>query len=184
MANYADVNELWPDGAPAPSPQEALAGTRRLLQLVCKLGEKQIAIPRKLKLVSGNRRNWSEYHKGNWVFTVNPDCTGRNFSGWKGIVHDVSHWAGRRLYPGAKPHDGRVAYLEYELTKHIVNSGWLDGALKREPKPKAPVDLKATRKNRVEASIVRWQRKAKRAQNALKKLNRQLRYYQRAAETN
>ena len=178
-ANYTNVNEVWPDDAPKPSPQEALAGARKLVKLAYSLAPEKSHRRhwyrgKKFALTSGRRHTWPR--SGVWY--VNPD---RNwgFSGWKEICHGISHAVARNIYPGANPHDPRHAFLERTLAEHVVRSGWLEGKLKRETKPKAPADRKAVRQQRVDASIKRWQSKMKRAQNALKKLQRQQRYYER-----
>jgi len=52
---------------------------------------------------------------------------GRIPGGWKAICHGISHWASRRLFPDAKPHDARTAFIERQLAEHVGASGWLDG---------------------------------------------------------
>jgi hypothetical protein len=180
-ANYKNVNEVWPENAPKPSPQEALDGARKLVRLAYKVGavDGRPFTPRKRKFVltSGRRHTWPR--RGIWY--VNPDRSW-GFSGWKEIVHGISHAVARNIYPGAKPHDPRHAFLERTLAEHVVSSGWLEGKLRREAKPKAPpVDRKTVRQQRIAAKIKRWQSKKKRAETALKKLNRQRRYYDRQA---
>lgn len=175
-ANYANVNAAWPDHAPVPSAQEAIAGARRLVRLALTLGPPGTP-PKKFRgrfePTSGNRYTWPR--RG--VFYVNPDCNGRDFGGWKGIVHGISHWAGRRLYAGAKPHDHRVAYIERVLTEHVVTNGWLEGKLRSEPKAKPPRDLKRERYERTLAAIKRWDSKRRRAETALRKLESRRRRY-------
>jgi hypothetical protein len=94
-------------------------------------------------------------------------------------VHSISHYAARDLYPRAKPHDHRHAFLERTLAEHVVRSGWLEGKLKREPKVRPPIDIKTERHKRVLKKIETWQRKANRAKTALRKLERQRKYYER-----
>jgi hypothetical protein len=179
-ANYTHVNGAWPDDCPVPTPQEALAGARRLVRLALTLGP--INGSRKrfgggFVLTSGTRRCWTR--RG--VFYVNPDNPRYSgFRGWRGIVHDISHWAGRRLYPDAKPHDARVAFIERMLAEHVVNSGWLAGKLKRSDKPKPTKDdIRRQRYAATVAAIERWQRKERRAKNALRKLALRRKYYER-----
>ena len=110
---------------------------------------------------------------------VNPDETRRwsdSGGGWHEIVHGLSHYCAYRLYR-CKPHDARHAFLEKEMIKHVVNSGWLEGKLKRPEKPKTEVDVKQVRRERVLKRMSAWETKRKRAENALKKLRRQARYY-------
>ena len=177
--NYDNVNAVWPDECPIPSPQEALTGARKLVRLALSLGPEENPGWRKkfdgeFKLTSGNRYTWTR--RG--VFYVNPARHEWNVgNGWQTIVHNIAHWAGRRLYPTADPHDHRTAFIERKLAEHVVKSGWLDGKLKRERKPKPEVDRVALRATRIDQRIVAWERKLKRAENALKKLRRQQKYY-------
>jgi hypothetical protein len=176
-ANYDNVNAVWPENAPSPSPQEALAAARKLVKLALTLG-REGSPPKKFtgpfKLTSGNRYSWTR--RG--VFYVNPNHRDGHFTnGWDGLVHDISHWAGRRLYADYDPHDHRHAFIERTLAEHVVKSGWLDGKLKRPEKPKPPIDRTAVRAARVDRQIATWERKAKRAEVALKKLYRQQKYY-------
>jgi len=198
--NYDNVNAAWPDNAPVPSGQEALAGARKLVRLALTLGpspkegspewyalkhDKSGTVRRRkkfrgdFKLTSGVRRTWTN----GGTFYINPNNTRhRNFGGWKGIVHDISHWAGRRLYPDYNPHDHRHAFIERTLAEHVVKNGWLDGKLKRPEKAVMPVDRVAVRAARIDARIKSWERKFARAENALKKLRRQKRYYDRCQD--
>lgn len=103
--------------------------------------------------------------------------------GWDGLVHRLSHRAHRRLHPGKAPHHFSHAWLEREMIDHVISSGWLDGALQRRVKTKPPRDVKAERHQRIIARIASWSTKLKRAQNALKKLKRQMAYYERTLAT-
>lgn len=177
--NYDNVNAVWPENPPAPSPQEALRGARRLVKLAFALGrEGQPArkFTGKFEITSGNRRTWTRHG----VFYVNPDYTRPGFRGWKGIVHDISHWAGRKLYADFRPHDARHAFIERKLAEHVVLCGWLDGKLKRPEKVKPPIDRKNKRYQETMAALERWQRKEKRARTAIKKLTLRKRYYEKA----
>lgn len=102
--------------------------------------------------------------------------------GWHGLVHQLSHKIHYRKN-GARPdyaeHDWRHEALELAMIRHVVTKGWLDGRLRREPKPAPEVDHARTRRDSTLASISRWTTKAKRAENALRKLRRRLRYYDR-----
>lgn len=166
---YQSVNGAWPDGElPIPTPQEAVSAAKRLYRLVMKKPYRG-----KIKVVSGNRRTYIRWG----TLQVNPN--GRHFGGWKDLVHGLSHTCHRRLHPGHKPHDGRGthAWIERQMIEHVVNSGWLDGRLKRPEK--VPIDWQAARHERIIKRLVAWQAKRKRAENAIKKLNRQAAYYDR-----
>lgn len=169
---YQSVNGAWPEGTHdgrdlKPTPQEALAGAKRLYR-------KAFGRPfkGKLKLTSGRRYTWIR----SGVLYVNPDYRG---GGWHEIVHAISHYAARRLHPRAKPHGPQHAWIERELITYVVKSGWLEGRLKRPEKPPKVVDVRLVRYQRTLAKIKAWERKAKRAETALRKLNQTRSYYER-----
>lgn len=174
---YQSVNGAWPDGTREgrdlkPTPKEALSGARRLYR---------IAFGRpfrgRMKLTSGRRYTYIR----NGVFYVNPDQATFDElgGGWHEIVHGISHFASARLYPKAGGHGPQHAFIERELIKAVTTKGWLEGKLKRPDKPKAEVDTKAVRRQRVLERMDAWERKRKRAETALRKLRRQQAYYER-----
>jgi hypothetical protein len=176
MARYQSVNGEWPEGTNdgrdlKPTPQEALSAAKRLYRFAMKKPFRG-----KVVLTSGRRDTLIRRH----VMYVNPDRKSwfDKGGGWHEIVHGLSHYCAYRLYPGSKPHDSRHAFLEREMIKHVVSSGWLEGKLRRPEKPKAKVDLKEVRRKRIEKRLVEWAAKRKRAETALKKLRRQARYYE------
>jgi hypothetical protein len=169
MAKYQSVNGAWPEGTREgrdlkPTPQEALSGARRLYR-------KAFGRPFKgtMKLTSGRRYTYIRCG----VFYVNPDQGG---GGWHEIVHGISHYATARLHPKAPGHGFQHAFIERELIQHVIDSGWLEGKLKREAK--AEGDPIADRHARVLSKIATWERKQRRAETALRKLARQRRYYE------
>jgi hypothetical protein len=166
-APYHSVNGQWPAPAsqlPKLTGPEALAAAKRLYRIG--MGR---AFTGKWKLTSGNRYTWPR--RG--VFYVNAEA------GWWRLVHDLSHHIHHRKHPGKKPHDFRHAFVERELIKEVVSRGWLDGKLRRPERPEP--DVTAIRHQRVLEAIARWERKAKRAETALRKLRRQRAYYERKA---
>src|SRR3990167_5541907 len=170
---YRSVNGAWPEGTNdgrslKPTPQEALAGARRLYRIA--MGR---PFRGKMTLTSGRNRTW--IRRG--VFKVNPDEDGTRFhqepdgerrkgGGWHEIVHAISHYAARKLYDEA--HGPRHAFIERELIKAVCNKGWLDGKLKRPETIKPKPDLKAIKHQRVQERLAVWERKKKRAETALK----------------
>lgn len=158
---YGEVNATWPAEVPPLTGQEAISAARRLYRKA--MGR---ALPAgKWTIASGNRRNKL------WKRRVNPE------RGWHDLVHHVSHYCAQRLYPNAPPHGPGHSMLERDLIAHVVNSGWLDGKLRREPKAKP--DAREERKARVLVRIGMWERKKRRAETALKKLYRTKAYYDR-----
>jgi hypothetical protein len=172
---YQSVNGAWPEGTNdgrdiKPTPQEALAGAKRLYRIA--MGR---PFRGKIQLTSGRR--YTYIRRG--VFYVNPDQrTWKGGGGWHEIVHGISHYASARLYPNASGHGHQHAFTEKQLIECVVNKGWLDGKLKRPDKPKAKLDVKAVRYQRVLKRMERWEAKRKRAEQALKKLRRQKAYYE------
>lgn len=165
---YSAVNAEWPAELPALSAQEAISAAKRLW----KIGTGQ-KFPGPVKLTSGNRFTWPRSR----VLYVNPSRRGAHHDGWRGLVHDLSHAIHRRVNPGNKPHHHSHAWIEKTLIAHVVSRGWLDGKLRREEAPQA--DPRAKRQAQVLAGIARWESKLKRAENALRKLRKQARYYER-----
>jgi hypothetical protein len=159
---YDPVNRQWPEVLPVPTGQEAISAVRRLYRFAMKKPFRG-----KFKLTSGNRYTWVKNH----VYYVNPQ--GHHFGGWKDLVHDVSHRCHSILRPKDRAHDPRHEYLERDMVAYVLAQGWLDGKLRREPKP-AP-DPKVVKLASIEERIKRWRTKQKRAATALKKLERQRR---------
>lgn len=176
MPTYKEINALWPSPMPVPTPDEALAGTKRLIRRAYALArEEGVAtgpIPkRKFVLTSGRR--YTYVRRGVWY--VNPNDKDRGGGGgWGEIVHSISHWAQRRFWPSEGDHAVRHVHLERELAGYAVEH-FLAGQLVRPEKAKP--DPKAVRAARVAARIKVWQTKRKRADTALRKLRKQARYY-------
>jgi hypothetical protein len=159
---YHGVNSQWPDILPALTGQEAISAVRRLYRFAMKKPFRGT-----FKIATGNRYTWIRRH----VFYVNPARTNATQPGWHDLVHLVSHLCHRRLHPGEDPHGRGHYWLEKDMVAYVVRSGWLDGKLRREEKPKP--DPKVVKITSIEQRIKRWRTKAKRAQTALKKLERQ-----------
>ena len=170
---YSRVNSVWPKEVQKPTPDEAMKAARKLYRFVTgKSWDGEV------ELTSGNRYT---YFRGG-VMYVNPDGHGdhQHLGGWYALVHDLSHHFHWRYGDGSKPHSRSHARLELRLAKEVVKRGWLTGTLKVQEKPEPkPVDEKLTKAIRIEAAIQRWEAKLKRAQNALKKLNRKSDYYKK-----
>lgn len=161
---YHSVNSKWPDTLPELSGEEALAAAKRLYRFAMKRAWRG-----KWKLTSGRRYTWPR----GGTFYVNPKRDGWAQGGWHDLVHMMSHYCHRQLRPQDKPHDPRHEYLERDMVAYVIRSGWLDGKLRKVPKPKP--DTKVEKLASIEARIKRWRSKQKRAATALKKLERQQR---------
>ena len=126
--------------------------------------------PWKLRIGSGNRHTWLR----SGVFTVNPE------QGWYEINHFMAHFIERRITGAA--HSNSQLRRERNGAHLIVRR-----FLRDEPyvEPKKERDMVTVRAARVDAGIKRWESKLKRAATALKKLNKQQRYYKaKLAERN
>ena len=173
---YVAVNGAWPTGSLPPlTAGEAVRAFRMLYHH--RFHERW---PHKVKAVKGaNRRthiDWIGRRQNVKAMLVAPDA------GWHSFIHDLSHWMHRRQYPHQNPHKGSAhPAVEIDLIEKVVNSGWLDGRLKRPEKPKKERNVRAERGQRVLENLARWERKKKRAETAIKKLKRQAKYYERVA---
>lgn len=188
---YARANAQWgEDPIPVPSPEEALAGAKKLFRF-----ETGRSIP--AALTSGNRYTWVRWQDKAWTLRVNPNRKELHGGGWKALVHDLSHYLHRHGGSGDKPHSASHARLEARLIKEVKKRGWLSGALQKENAPgdaeasssggatgeactpTVVPDPRAVKLEKVLQAIKRWQSKERRAKNALAKLNRKAKYYSR-----
>lgn len=187
MANYAKVNETWPDDLKTPTHTEAVTGAKRLIRLAYRMAKEDGVFslsyrPGKRKFVLTSGRRYTFPRRGVWY--VNPQ--GHHFGGWRDIVHDISHWAHQRFWPSEKGHAPRHVWIEKVMTDYAVKH-FLNGKLVRPKKEKPPVDpiaqrliINDLRTARVTAAIEQWEAKKRRAENAIRKLHRKQRYYARA----
>lgn len=147
---YARVNACWPADVPALTAPEAIRAGRKLYRFA--MGDTWQPEP---VVSSGNRHTWIRHG----VMYVNPE------RGWLSLVHNLSH----ALCDADGPHGADHARLEMRMIKHVVKSGWLAGALKDKPKPARPEsDTRVVKYARTLACLGLWERKHKRAENAIK----------------
>lgn len=189
---YERTNAEWDEAAktcggtlPIPSPDEAMRGARKLFRFATG------RTIERCELTSGNRYTWA--YRG--VLRVNPDRCESVGRGWQSIVHDISHYAHRRINRGTKPHCKAQALLEARMIREVVKRGFLVGSLARvsataeEIEEPASMALPAThliKQQRTAAKLSaleerekKWDAKLRRAENALKKLRKQIAYYRR-----
>lgn len=162
------VNSKWPPGIATPSDAEAITGAKRLYR-------KAMGKPWRgpVTITSGNRHTW--IRRG--VLYVNPNYTWR--PGWPGIVHAIAHYAHARKHPGDRPHSARQAYIERDLTDYALANGFLEGRLNRPKRQASKPDPVVSRYQRILARQSKWQTKLKRAENALAKVRKERRDYER-----
>lgn len=158
---YVRVNGTWPKPLPPLTEQEAMSAAKRLYRTA--MGR---AFRGKVVITSGNRNTWVR----SGVLYVNP-------KDWHDLVHDLSHYCFWQLHPHLTAHDWRHAHLERQLIEMVVSKGWLDGKLRRQPKPKP--DMRTVRYHRALGRIKAWESKQRRAENALKKLRKTVAYYEK-----
>jgi len=179
---YRRVNASWPQGIPPLTAEEGVRAAKRLYRFGMRRTWRGDVI-----VTSGNRNTWIRYRRvarpdgtHGWRLTlyVNPE------KGWHELVHALSHYCHDHTAPAEdQGHTAAHARAEMRMIKEVVRRGWLDGKLKDEPKPEPePVDPRAVKMERTAASIERWEKKLRRAENALKKLRRSQRAMERYAE--
>ena len=100
--------------------------------------------------------------------------TRSHFKGWGRLVHDASHYVFRKRHPSARPHDGGHAQLETQMAHYVVQHNLIE---RYAPKPSKPAPGAVDKLARIETRITLWNAKARRAQVALRKLNKQAKYY-------
>ena len=95
--------------------------------------------------------------------------------GMRDLKEEVEAYRVRR-----RLHTRHHADLEYDLIRYVVDKGWLDGKLRRPPKPKpTAADKRAARLVVAEKHLATWERKAKLAATKVKKWKLQVRRLQK-----
>lgn len=177
---YEPVNQLWASVHPLPtcSREEAT----KAVALICrKFGKKDGG--------QWQKRDYTVKHVRRCWIDLQGLAAARGDAlkcGWARIAHDLSHSIyDERVGPSLRrAHSGPHSRMELEIAQFVVASGWLGGTLKAAPKPKASKeDARALKLERTDEAISRWQTKATRARNALKKLERRKRALMRAMGT-
>lgn len=163
---YEAVNAVWPREVPAITRAEAQRALKRLVRhfggtACAKLGRHPV------------RRCW---------ISLKPYHGLRR--GWRRLVHDVSHRLFAREHPHFKDHGRSHAALELTMSRYVIEKGWLTGTLRpTPPKPKAVIaPTLDARYVKVCDQIKRWETKRKRAETALKTLERRKRALARRLE--
>ena len=168
-------SEIGQKGLPIPSDQEAITGSKRLYRKFMGRSWKG-----KIKIVNGNK--YTKVRRREGVMYINPNRKSRygwhlGFSGgWEQIVHTLSHHIGYWKFD--EGHGTKQLWLEAKMTRYVLKNKFYLGALKSKKKivVKDPV---VERAKSVERRNAKWETKLKRTQNALKKLRKQQRYYEK-----
>jgi hypothetical protein len=170
-ANYEPLKSAWPEVVPLLTFAEARTAARRLFRLA------GVKCPAKIEETTGNRHSWVR----SGVLRINVDRRGwgPDGTGWRDLVHMVSHWCFRSLEPRSLPHCEAHADLERRMANLVITSGWLDGRLKPEPQPVTVRDRPAERAAHAAKMLARAETRLKRAETIAKKWAARVRYYER-----
>lgn len=158
---YERVNSTWPAEVPPLTKDEAIRAAKKLYRFV-----RHETFRGTVTVTSG--RNYSRAAR--YSIVVNPD------RGWRDLIHDLSHWLCRDR------HGGSHARVERRMIKEVLKRGWLEGNLKSTPK--AIVRPVEKRYSNAVNNLKRWRSKLKRAETAIKKLERRVKYYEGKRDAN
>lgn len=109
------INRKWAEaGNPAPPDEKAtIAGAKAIYRKA--MGR---AWKGKVRITSGKRYTWIR----NGTLIVN--VTNPWEPGWRGVAHQLSHWAHYCKNPRDRPHSDRQAILEAELTNYVLSDAF------------------------------------------------------------
>ena len=163
-----------------PSDQEAITGCKRLFRKF--MGH---SFKGEIKIISGNKYT----RISGAVMYINPNRKSRygwhlGFSGgWEQIVHTLSHHIGHRKFD--EGHGTKQLWLEAKMTRYVLKNKFYLGTLKSKPR-KIPVvkDVDVVKLENIEKKLARWTTKLKRANTAIKKLNKKKKYYEKKGGKN
>lgn len=168
---YAPVEHALPPLCPAITRAEAEIASQRLLKA---FGKRTADRPAQYRDAT-----WNRPARRCWL-SSKPTHGDSPHKGWPRLIHDISHIVFAARCPRSRLHGDGHAALEAEIASYVVQMGWLTGSLK----PKAAA--KPTGNDKL-ASLVereqRWEAKLRRAENALKKIRRQRKAFERRALT-
>ena len=99
--------------------------------------------------------------------------------GWRDLIHTFSHWNYnyRNGYKNHFHHSYKQAELEFEITKFVISSGWLEGTLKPKIVIKSKEEKRLEKIKHLSTLIEKWQRKQKIANTFIRKYNKKLKYH-------
>lgn len=184
IPGYEEINRAWgqnPREMRKPTGPEAIKACRLLIQEGFRAfgpgpGKYRILRKRRFKLTSGIRRTYPR--GGTWY--VNPDERGL---GLAEIVHSVSHHVHAVVHPRHKGHEFHAG-IELHLVQYCRKMRWIEDGFKMRGKVEK---IAPTRDEKLAAKIVSantrlktWQTKAKRATTAIRKLQNQIKRWEKA----
>lgn len=168
-SRYADINAV---NYPSCSNLEANRAMKSILTTIGRISNNYPAQKTNAiwKWTYGVRRVW-----------ISKKPTTGIRKGWGRLIHDASHLIFKARRPNARPHDHGHADVEREVLLFCQQRGYLDGAL--TPKKITYEEKRARKSASIDARIRSWETKLKRATNALKKLKKQRKAFDRATAT-
>lgn len=178
VVTYDQVNAAWPADLPVVDRKTATACAKKLyVYFAAREGARPTGRNKKVVRVNSiTRQKYAvlvpkkvpthdlNYDRRCWASTAQT----RNWlqSGWRRMVHDVSHILLHRLNKKALPHGQLHARIERDMIQYVLAQGWVKPIEKPAAPPKSE-KLEAELKN-ARAAIARWETKAKRAATGVK----------------
>ncbi len=156
--SYEDVNAAWGrKDFPVVTAAEAIRRGKQLYRIFA--AKEDVPEKRRDRYIryANRRRCWGSTEKTRNALN----------SGWRRMVHDVSHSIFSAANPHGKPHGPIHARIERDMIAYILKAGWIEASLL---KPTLSADVRRIEELvTTRAAIRRWETKAKRAATALKK---------------
>jgi len=182
-ATYKHVNDMW-EGTELP-PLDYIIAVKATKDLWKKTTGREFPT-NQFRKTSGNRNTWPTQSFFSRIPQHVPTCTMKinPGKGWRDFVHLLSHLA---HHMASKANHGKAlrghhwshASWERAMIAIVKRDGWLER--RAAVKVIVPVDKVAEKKKalakkiaRTEASLIRWSRKAQRAETAIRKLQKEL----------
>jgi hypothetical protein len=188
---YTTVVAALPGTLPPLTREEAKRATRRLVRHFGSpedaamrpgfTGIDPVAMPARrseLERIIAHYTDGTGYRRC-WV-SPKPTASSNSDKGWGRLIHDISHAVHEYRHPGHRPHANGHSKIETDIAAYVASQGWLEGKLRPAAKPRPSLEeRRAERLSRLEARLATWERKAKRAQNAVRKLKAKIKAAQR-----
>jgi hypothetical protein len=168
---YKVANDLHALGYPAVTRVEAGKAAKILIRV---FGKREDAS-------ASRETNMNDVHFVGWLDArdhgarkcwASSKPTRGNNTGWGRLIHDIGHMVYRYRHPGNRPHGAGEEAIETHVAYYVrFQTDWLTGGLAEKPRQK-PHKIPM-----LEERLANWEAKQRRAETAIKKLNKQLKYY-------
>jgi hypothetical protein len=166
---YKSVNELWKD---IKIPYITRYEVRKALdKLTFVFGKKRFAPPN-----IRYKQQKPRIVKSMICLSGDPQTLHK---GWRDLIHTFSHWNYnyRNGYKNHFGHSYKQAELEFEITKFVISSGWLEGGLKPKVVVLSKDEKRLEKIKHLQNLIEKWQRKQKFANTFIRKYHKKLKYH-------